>query len=121
MWFPITRYPEGKSFPVPLRKKKNKAGQAFRDAANTLWNAKGPLGDSLRNKRARKGSKQAVVATARKLASIYYKMVTEKVEFSLDIIIEQNKKLIHGRYHQLAKKLERAKVQLSDNQIFSPC
>ena len=48
-------------------------------------------------------------------------MVTEKVEFSLDIIIEQNKKLIHGRYHQLAKKLERAKVQLSDNQIFSPC
>ena len=59
------------------------------------------------------------VKTARKLASIYYKMVTEKVEFSLDIIIDQNKKLIHGRYNQLVKKLEKAKVQLSHAQDFS--
>ncbi len=117
---PDNKISGGKVISSTVKKKKNKAGQAFRDAANTLWSAKGPLGDSLRNKRARKGSKQAVVATARKLASIYYKMVTEKVEFSLDIIIEQNKKLMHGRYNQLVKKLEKAKVQLSHAQDFSP-
>ena len=117
---PDNKISGGKVISSTVKKNNNKAGQAFRNAANTLWNAKGPLGDSLRNKRARKGGKQAVVATARKLASIYYKMVTEKVELSLDIIIEQNKKLIQGRYNQLAKKLERAKVQLSDAQNFSP-
>ncbi|MFC2106867.1 IS110 family transposase, partial [Bacteroidota bacterium] len=89
---PDNKISGGKIISSKVKKKKNKAGQAFRDAANTLWNAKNPLGDYIRRKKAKSGSGQAVVATARKLAVIYYKIVTEKVEFD-PFIVHGNKRL----------------------------
>jgi len=41
-----------------VRKKKNKAGQAFRDAAGSQWNAQNPIGDYLRSKKTKSGGKQ---------------------------------------------------------------
>ena len=65
-----------------LKKKPNAASQAFRMAANSLKQSKNWLGDYFRRMRSKGGQKYAIVATARKLAIIYYKMVRYKQPFT---------------------------------------
>ena len=65
-------------------KKKNPVGMIFRQAANTLKAAKNPLGNYFRHMRAKGGHLQAMVATGKKLASIFYCMVQRKVEYNLN-------------------------------------
>jgi transposase len=65
-----------------LRKKPNAASQAFRIAANTVQRSNHWLGDYFRRMKARGGNKFAVVATANKIATIFYKMVTQQKEFT---------------------------------------
>lgn len=72
----------GKVISSKVKRKKNKTGQAFREAVSALWKAQNPIGNYFRRKKAKSGGGKAVVATARKIAAIYYKMVTEKVEFN---------------------------------------
>lgn len=59
----------------------NKATQAFRIAAQTMWKNKGALGQLYRRLSAQKGSKKAIKAIARKLAVIFYNMVKNKTEY----------------------------------------
>jgi transposase len=89
-----------------VKKKKNNAGQAFREASNTLWKAKNPLGDYLRTKKARSGKGQAVVATAKKIATIFYKMVTEKVEFDPYILDGNRQNYLKKKAKNLKKTLD---------------
>lgn len=89
-----------------VKKKKNKAGQAFRDAANALWKAKNPIGDYLRAKKAKSGKGQAIVATAKKLATIFYIMVTEKVEFDPYILDGNRQKYLRKKAQNLQKTLD---------------
>jgi transposase len=56
----------------------NPATQAFRIAANCLWQSKGPLGQLYRKLAATKGSAKAIKAVARKIAVIFYNMVLKK-------------------------------------------
>ncbi len=51
---------DGKLIKSKVKQKKNRAGQAFRSAANTLWKSNSHFGVILR-KKASKGSKSAVV------------------------------------------------------------
>lgn len=64
-----------------LRKKPNAAAQAFKAAANGICRSDNWLGDYFRRMKAKGGQKYAIVATARKLAIIYYKMVRYKQVF----------------------------------------
>jgi len=64
-----------------MKKTPNNAAQAFRAAANGLRRSDNWLGDYFRRMKAKGGHKYAVVATARKLALIYYKMVRYKEAF----------------------------------------
>lgn len=57
-----------------LKKKPNAACQAFRIAANTLQRSNHWLGDFFRRMKSKGGNKYAVVATANKIATIFYKM-----------------------------------------------
>jgi len=59
----------------------NKATQAFRMAAQTMWQNKGSLGHLYRRLSAQKGSKKAIKAIARKLAVIFYHMVKNKTRY----------------------------------------
>jgi len=59
----------------------NPATQAFRMAAQSMWQNKGPLGHLYRRLSAQKGSKKAIKAIARKLAVIFYNMVKNKSEY----------------------------------------
>lgn len=64
-----------------LKKQPNAASQAFRAAANTVQRSDHYLGDYFRRKKAKGGNKYAIVATAAKIATIYYLMLKEKKEF----------------------------------------
>jgi len=108
---PDNKITGGKVVSSRVRKKKNKAGQAFRDAASSQWNARNPIGDYLRSKRTKSGGKQAVVATARKLASIYYKTVTEKIDFNPNVLRQNSEVYIRNKLksiNKLKNRLERS-------------
>jgi transposase len=71
----------GKLIGYDRRVTSNKATQAFRMAAQSLWHSKGALGKLYRRLAAQKGAKKAIKAVARKLAVVFYSMLKNKTEF----------------------------------------
>lgn len=92
-----------------LKKKPNLAAQAFRTAANGLGRSDHWLGDYFRRMKAKGGNKYAIVATARKLAIIYYKMVRYKKDFSPIDMEQYQKKYKAAKIAYLERKLEQLK------------
>jgi transposase len=93
-----------------MKKKPNAAAQAFRMAANSLKQSKNWLGDYFRRMRSKGGQKYAIVATARKLAIIYYKMVRFKKSFTPVDMLEYNKKYKQAKIAYLERLLKRLRV-----------
>jgi transposase len=106
---PDNKITGGKIISSKVKRRKNKAGQAFRTAANTLWRANNPLGDDLRRRKAKNGAGKAIIAIAKKLATIYYKMITEKIPFNPEVLIQNTQKYYHNKVKKLEKALEKAK------------
>lgn len=102
---PNTKISGGKVISSKIMKKKHHAGQAFRLAANSLYNSKSPLGDYFRRIRAKAGAAKAVVATARKLAIIYYKMISRKETFNPKALEDYQKQYKQKKIRQLKKKI----------------
>ena len=102
---PNTKISGGKIISSRIKRKRHHAGQAFRMAANSLWQSKSPLGDYYRRIRARAGAPKAVVATARKLAIIYYKMVSNKEAFNPQALADFQQKHKDKKINQLKKKI----------------
>jgi transposase len=92
-----------------LKKKPNPASQAFRVAANALQKSNHWLGDYFRRMKSRGGNKYAIVATARKLAIIYYKMVRYKKPFQPFDNDEYKKKFQRAKIAYLERALARLK------------
>jgi transposase len=89
-----------------MKKKPNLAAQAFRNAANSLQRSDNWLGDYFRRMKAKGGNKYAIVATARKIAIIYYKMVHDKQPFTPVNLIEFQEKYRNTKIAYLKRKLE---------------
>lgn len=94
-----------------MKKKPNPASQAFRNAANSVQRSDNWLGDYFRRMKAKGGNRYAVVATANKIATIYYKMVSCQQEFNpVELTAYQNKykqaKIIYleRKLHELRKQ-----------------
>lgn len=102
---PNTKKSGGKVISSRILKKKNHAGQTFRMAAFGLQNSKGILGDYYRRIKAKAGAPKAVVATARKLAIIYYMMVTNKEEFNPKALEVYRQKYKENKINQLKKRI----------------
>jgi hypothetical protein len=92
-----------------LRKKQNAASMAFKAAANGLQRSDHWLGDYFRRMKAKGGNKYAIVATARKLATIYYKMVRYKQVFQPFDNDEYKKKYQQVKIAYLERALARLK------------
>ena len=79
---PNKRTSGGKTLSSKVAKKQNHAARAFRQAANAIGNCKEhslkPFFCAILK---RQGRRSAIVATAHKLAVIYYNMLTKKKEF----------------------------------------
>ena len=93
-----------------LKKKPNLASQAFRTAANSLLRSDHWLGDYFRRMKAKGGQKYAIVATARKLAIIYYKMVRYKKDFTPVDIAQYQEKYRMAKIAYLERKLLKLKA-----------
>jgi transposase len=92
-----------------LKKKPNNATQAFRTAANSLSRSNHWLGEFFRRMKTKGGQKYAIVATARKIAIIYYKMVRYKQDFKPVNLIDYQKKYKEKRIAYLERKLTQLK------------
>jgi transposase len=100
----------GKIISSKVPKKKNHAGQAFRMAALSIAKSQCPLGDFYRRIRSRAGKGKAVVATARKLAVIYYKMLSTKKAYNPEALIESQKEYKERKIKSLEKYIETLKA-----------
>jgi len=104
---PNTKISGGKIISSKVMKKKHNAGQAFRMAASTVWRSNNELGNFYRRIKSRGGSAVATVATARKIATIYYMMMVKKQSFNPQALNEYQQcykeKKIRRLENQLAK------------------
>lgn len=109
---PNNRKTAGKIISSKVKKKKNKAGQSFRFAANALKNSKCPIGNYFRKIKSRNGHGRAIVATACKLASIFYTVVTTGIEFDYNIYMKSYKSNIERHIVNLDKRIIDLKNQM---------
>ncbi len=93
-----------------MKRKAGNATQAFRAAANSVQRSDHWLGDYFRRMKSKRGNKYAIVATARKLAIIYYKMVRYKQPFSPIDKDEYREKYRSAKIAYLEKQLTRLKA-----------
>lgn len=107
---PNNKISGGKILSSKIMKRKNPVGQIFRTAAASLARDKGEMGNYYRRMKAKSGALQANVATAHKMAKIFYTMVKNKVAYDagkvgLDEI---------GLTERKIAKLERALTRLKN-------
>lgn len=79
---PNNKISGGKVISSRIPKKKNQAGQIFRMAAFAVQRSKNWLAHFYQRIKIKSGSKKAIVATARKIAVIFYRMIKDKKEFN---------------------------------------
>lgn len=103
---PNTKVSGGKILSSKLQKKKpNLASQAFRAAANGVQKSDHWLGNYFRRMKAKGGQRYAIVATANKIATIYYKMVRFGKEFNPVDLKEYQEKYRQAKIMFLEKRL----------------
>jgi transposase len=94
-----------------FKKHPNAASQAFKSAANAVQKSDHWLGDYFRRMKARNGNKYAIVATANKIAAIYYKMVRYKETFIPVDLSAYRQKYNQTKIAWLEGKLEKLRQQ----------
>lgn len=102
---PNNKISGGQLLKSKVKKTKNAAGAAFRMAAFTLSNSNSELGKYKKKMVARGGEKMAIIATARKMAGIFYTLLRNKEEYD-----PQRKK-------KDAAKQKEAKIKMLEKQI----
>jgi len=99
---PNNKITGGKIFATAARKTTNRAAQAFRLAARSLYHSKSALGASYRRIQALHGPQLAIKATAHKLARIVYAMLKYHSEYC---------DLGEIRYEQISKERNLKRLQ----------
>jgi transposase len=90
------------------RRVHNRAGDLFRMAAYSLHHDKSPLGGYLRRMKSKLGPAGATVATAHKIAVIFYTMVKKQVEYDETLWAQRDAE----REKRFEAKLKRQAQQL---------
>lgn len=89
---PNNKISGGKIISSHLPKKKHAVKRALIQAANSLYRSNNAMGDYYRRLKSRIGPKAAKCAMARKMAIIYYNMVTKREAFNIELF-EQHQAL----------------------------
>lgn len=103
----------GKVLKERTMKTKNRAGQAFRLAANSVMRADCYFGALYRRQKARLGPAQAVVATAHAMARVVYRMLKYKVEYEPLSVSEYEKRYREQQVKYLHQKATKLGFQLT--------
>lgn len=93
-------------------KTKNRAGQAFRMAAQSVKRADCVFGSLYRRLKSRLDKAQATVATAHAIARVVYRMLKYKVEYEQISIEEYEQKYKQAQIKYMKKKAEKFGFQL---------
>jgi transposase len=93
-----------------MKKKANAASQAFRHAANAVQKSNNWLGDYFRRMKSKGGHKYAIVATANKIATIYYRMVRYKEGFKPVDLEQYQQKYKQAKIAYYERKLNELKL-----------
>ena len=96
-----------------IPKRKNPVGFVFRQCANSLKSSKEPMGEYFRHIKARGGHMQAIVATAKKLATIFYIMVERKQEYDISVYSSHRKTQLSKNIAKLRYKLNKLELEQS--------
>lgn len=109
---PNTKISGGKIISSMLMKKKpNIASQAFRNAANAVQRSDNWLGDYYRRMKAKGGNKYAMVATANKIATVFYVMVKSQQEFNPIDLNSYQQRYKQAKISYLERKLNELKKE----------
>lgn len=114
---PNNKISGGKLLSSKVPKRPNPVGLVFRQCANALVSSNDPLGDYFRHIKARSGHLQAMVATGKKLATIFFTMVSRHVEYDVAEYAKHKKNLLDRNIKRLRDKLER----LENEQTHAMC
>lgn len=109
-WLNLSARPKksgGKLIGNQKRFTNNPATQAFRMAAQTMWQQKGILGHLYRRLAHTKGSRKAIKAVARRLAVIFYNMVKKQTSYNPKIIALDEEKIKAKKIQRLQKEAEK--------------
>jgi len=102
----------GKVLKNKTLKTKNRAGQAFRMAAQSVKQADCVFGVTYRRLKARLGPAQATVATAHAIARVVYRMLKYKLEYETISVEEYEKKYQTQQLKYMRKKAAKLGYQL---------
>jgi hypothetical protein len=102
----------GKVLKKKTLKTKNRAGQAFRMAANSVKKSDTVFGVMYKRFRARQGPSQATVSTAHAIARVVYRMLKYQVEFETISVNEYEKKYEEQQVKYFKKKAAKLGYQL---------
>lgn len=109
-WLNLAARPKksgGKVIGYQKRFTSNIATQAFRMAAQTMWQQKGLLGHLYRRLAHTKGSKKAIKAVARRLAVIFYNMVKKQTGYDPKIVALDEEQIRKKKIARLQKEAEK--------------
>ena len=104
---PNNKISSGKLLPSKAPKRPNPVGIVFRQCANALKSSKERLGDCFRHIKAPSGHLQAMVATGKKPAPIFYTMVSRHTEYDVMEYSKYRKSRLDRDIIRLRDKLER--------------
>jgi transposase len=97
-------------------KNKNKAGQIFRQAAQTLLQSKKTaIGAFMRKIRSKKGAPVAIKAGARKIASAYYNIITKGQEYVENGVKQYEAKLKDREIRLISMLASKHNIELNIN------
>jgi transposase len=102
----------GKVLKNKTLKTKNRAGQAFRMAAQSVKQADCVFGVMYRRMKARLGPAQATVATAHAIARVVYRMMKYKVEYETISVAEYEQKYRDQQLKYMKKRAAKLGYQL---------
>lgn len=108
---PNNKISGGKLLSSKVQKKKNPVGIIFRQCANALYKSKEPLGDYFRHIKARSGHIQAMVATGKKLATIFFTIVSTKTEYDSNVYSDHRKTQLDRKIINLRNRLQRLELE----------
>lgn len=112
---PKNKVSGGKVLSSKVLKRNNRAAQAFRQVANSIGNTlKHPLRPFFLGILRKQGRKGAIVATARKFATIIYHMVKENTPFDYQISETQKAKQRNNLIKKFQKAINEYKLSIEE-------
>lgn len=94
--------------------RRNNVGLIFRSIASSLANAKNQLGNFYRRIRSRAGGKAAVIATAHKVAEIFFAMVANQTTYNPERVGIDEKVLRITRYKRELERITGTHIEIGN-------